>query len=132
MKYLIDCDADPFVPEGLEVENHTRMGQVEWDPQKVQLFRLEPQKQGHCLGGYEIHETVKSLKAFNANMLEFLLANSHLIPEEWKLISKNSQPTVLFWGTLYRVKGKDLTMVRGISYFNGNNAWLPEKKGLWY
>ena len=58
----------------------------------------------------------KNIPVLNSNVLDYLLANPHYIPEEWKA------PTfgmVFFWGTIYGLKSvskpqKPYRLVRGL------------------
>lgn len=102
-KHLIDCDAQPFVPESWEVVEHqpggpfdsTQDKQFEWDPGKVELYLCDEQKKG-SIEGNELRKKLKGKPVMNANVLDYLLAHPELIPEEWK------GKYIFFWGTIYR------------------------------
>jgi hypothetical protein len=94
-KHVIDCDADPFVPENWKVEEHLKGGQFEWNPEKVALYLSEGQKTGSVVG-HELRKELAGKPVMNACVLDFLLAHPHLIPEEWKV------KAIFFWGTVYR------------------------------
>ncbi len=96
VKHLVDLDANPFVPDGWKVEEHTIGGQFEWSPTAVALYLSTKQQNGGVIGGHDLRKEMKNQRVFNANLLDFLLANPHLIPEEWK------GKYVFFWGTIYR------------------------------
>ncbi|MBI5465973.1 MAG: hypothetical protein HY974_01640 [Candidatus Kerfeldbacteria bacterium] len=102
VKHVIDCDTQPFVPEGLSVEQHAQGGQLEWKPDMVGLYLSEKQKNGGFIGGNKLRKELGSRHVLNANVLDYLLANPHLIPEEWK------GKYIFFWGTIYRGSGGDL------------------------
>jgi hypothetical protein len=93
-EHIIDCDADPFVPHGWEVVYHRKGGAFRWNKkaQKNAFYR----ENGKQIGGNRVHK-VRSLRkpVLNANVLDDLLANTHLIPEEWE-----GQST-FFLGTIY-------------------------------
>lgn len=93
--HVIDFDADPFVPKGWGVSEHTKGGKLEFDPSKVTLYLDEEQQNVGTIVGAKLREKLKGKAVFNANLLEFYLKNPHLIPDEWK--DKN----VFFWGTIY-------------------------------
>lgn len=95
-KFDIDLDADPFVPDGWKVEEHRKGGVFKWDASKVALYLSEPQKQRKVIEGNKLRSTLTDQKPYNANVLDYLLAHPHLIPEEWK------GKYVFFWGTVYR------------------------------
>jgi hypothetical protein len=42
------------------------------------------------------------MPVMNANVLDYLLANPDLIPEEWKKDEKGNTRYIFFWGTVYR------------------------------
>ncbi|MEK7630019.1 MAG: hypothetical protein AAB432_01375 [Patescibacteria group bacterium] len=94
--HVIDCDANPFVPDGWKVEEHQKGGQFKWDPKAIELYLSKPQRKGKTINGNDLREELKNKSVLNANVLDYLLKNSHLIPEEWK------GKLVFFWGTIYR------------------------------
>lgn len=94
--HIIDGDADPFIPDGWKVEEHKKGGQFEWDVKKTTPYLSKKQKEGGAIEGNKLRKELADMPALNANVLDYLLANSHLIPEEWK------GKAVFFWGTIYR------------------------------
>ena len=95
-KDVIDLDADPRIPnEGWTVEEHKKGGQFTWDASKVQLF-LHSKQQGGSIEGNKLRKELADKPVYNANLLDYLLENPHLIPKEWE------GKTVVFWGTIYR------------------------------
>lgn len=114
----IDCDANPFIPEGWCVEEHTKGGIFTWNPAKVKLFLSKHQMGGKCIKGTELREELKSKPVLNANVLDCLLKpeNQHLIPEDWK--GKH----VYFWGTIYRDSDGSL-YVRYLYWSGGRWDW---------
>lgn len=96
IEHIIDCDADPFIPSGWSVEEHQKMGNIKFDASKVDLYLSRPQRKNNSIEGNKLREELKGKKVLNANVLDFLLKNPHLIPEEWK------GKAVFFWGTIYR------------------------------
>lgn len=96
IKHIINLDADPRTPyEGWSVEEHKKGGQFEWNSEKVKLFLSESQKTG-SIEGHKLRKELADQPVFNANILDYLLDNPRLIPEEWK------EKMVFFWGTIYR------------------------------
>jgi hypothetical protein len=83
-EHLIDLDADPFVGGGLMVEVHQKGGSFKWDASKVSLYLSEPQKKGKWTEGNKLREYLAGKPVLNTNVLDYLLGNPHLIPEEWK------------------------------------------------
>jgi len=116
-KYVIDCDADPFLPSGWKgVEEHKKGGQLEWDPTKISLYLSKEQQNGELIGGHKLHEKLAKKPALNACVLDFLLANPELIPESWK------DKYVYFWGTIYCSSGGGL-YVRCLCWGDGRWDW---------
>jgi hypothetical protein len=113
--YAIDCDADPFLPnDGWKVEEHRKDGVVIWDSAKVSLYFSKQQKGDKSLMGNDLRKELANQPVLNANVLDYLLKNTHLIPEDWK------GKAVFFWGTIYRRSGGDLC-VRCLCW--GGGAW---------
>ncbi len=118
---IVNCDVKPFVPEGWKVVEHIKGGKWEWDPSKVLLYLSDGQKGGERIEGNKLREELKGKSVLNANVLDFLLANPLLIPEEWK------GKAVFFWGTVYR--NADGNLVVRYLYWNGTRwhwgySWL--------
>ena len=102
LEYVIDCDAAPFTPSGLKVEEHKKSGAFKWDTSpQVKLYLSQFQKKG-VIGGNKLRKKLAGKPVLNANVLDYLLAHPHLIPEEWK------DKYVFFWGTIYRYSGGGL------------------------
>lgn len=95
MEYVIDCDASPYVPDGWKVEEHQKGGQFKFDVSRINLYLSAAQKKG-SIEGNKLRKELAEKPVLNANVLDYLLANPHLIPEDWK------GKYVFFWGTVYR------------------------------
>jgi hypothetical protein len=96
IQHVIDLDANPFVPSGWKVEEHQKGGQFEWNASQVALYLSKEQQGGKVIEGNKLREGLKRKRVYNANLLDYLLKNPHLIPEGWK------GKYVFFWGTVYR------------------------------
>jgi len=96
IKHAIDCDADPFLPVDWDVEEHRKGGILIWDPTKVSSFLSKSQKGDKYIVGTKLRKEMSKKPALNSNVLDYLLKNPHLIPEEYK------GKRVFFWGTIYR------------------------------
>lgn len=121
--YVIDCDADPFVPEGWKVEKHQKGGKFEWDPSQIELYLDNGQLGGNSIVGSKLRQKMSSKKIMNACVLDFLLAHPELIPEEWK------GKRIFFWGTIYR--NSDGRLYVRFLYWNGDRwrrycNWLDD------
>lgn len=119
-EHLIDLDTGPFIPSGWKVEEHHKGGAFKWDAAKVKLHLSKGQQGGKWIEGNKLREELKNKPVCNANLLDYLLAHPHLIPEEWK------GKYVFFWGTIYRLSGR--LCVRCL-YWGGDrwrwsNGWL--------
>lgn len=115
-EYAIDCDADPFVPDGWTVEEHCKGGVFKWNAEGVTLYLDKGQKNGKWLEGNKLRKELADKPVLNANVLDYLLAHPHLIPEEWK------GKAVFFWGTIYRDRVGDLC-VRFLFWRGGRWCW---------
>lgn len=112
--HIIDCDAPPLLPSGWGVEQHSRTGQLEWDPTRVKLHLTKAQKSRKILKGHKLYKELKGQRVLNVCVLDYLLKNQDLIPEEWGV------KWVFFWGTIYvDAEGK-----RHVRY-------LCRRRGIW-
>ena len=115
-KHVIDCDADPFLPNGWKMEEHTKGGQWEWNTDQVELYLAGGQKDGGYVNGHKLRKQLKDKPILNANVLDYLLAHQELIPEEWK------GKRVYFWGTVYRYSDGHLC-VRCLGWHGRTWGW---------
>ncbi len=122
VKHVIDCDSVPYTPSCWGLEEHVNGGQLEWNPDKVELYRDERQRKVKGLAGKDLRKSLSSKQVMNANVLDYLLANPELIPNEWKKF------TVYFWGTIYLGGEGPLFSIRGLCWDNGKwisvSGWL--------
>jgi hypothetical protein len=122
----IDCDTDPFVPQGREVRRHRKNGVLSWNqlwnPDKIQLF-ISPEQAVGGIKGRDLFADYLQLKhLLNANVLDFLLAHAGLIPVSWK------GNCVFFWGTLYNDFSQGQVYVRylecGRTAIGQGESWI--------
>jgi len=116
VEYLVDLDADPFVPADWTVVEHRKGGQFKYDSAKVGLYLSKGQQNGKVIVGNDLRKELKNQPVYNANMLDFYLKNQHLIPKEWK------GKLVFFWGTIYRHSVGGLC-VRYLYWDGGRWGW---------
>ncbi len=116
LNHIIDGDADPFIPDGWNVVEHCKIGQMQWDAEKISLYLSEKQLNDGVVVGNELRKELEKKQRLNANVLDYLLANPHLIPEAWK------GKWIFFWGTIYRGSGGDLC-VRCLRWDGGGWRW---------
>jgi len=93
--HLVDLDADPFVPRNWRVGKHERGGRIEYVAGKISLYLAKEQRNRKAIVGYKLREKLKGKPVYNANLLDELLKNPHLIPKEFE------RQRVFFWGTEY-------------------------------
>lgn len=119
--HIVDCDAPVFIPEKWKVLPEEDQlprrirGLVKFDPAKVALHLVDSQKKGKGIEGYNVREELSGTPVYTAHVLDYLLANPHLIPEEWK------GKALFFWGTIYK-DGQCNFFVRYL-YWN-DNRWV--------
>lgn len=122
-QHLIDCDADPFVPSGWKVESHKKGGQFAFDPAKIKLHLSPNQRGGKFIEGNKLRKELVNEPVLNANVLDFLLKNPNLIPEEWKKDASGNTRYIFFWGTIYR-RSLGHLYVRYLCWSDGSWYWL--------
>jgi len=110
MSIVVDCDLDPRVPSGLYLTGdgteHRKMGQITLEKRpngklyangrEVVRYLSPKQQNDKTIGGHKLRNELKGKQALNACILDALLANQQLIPEEWK------KGFTYFWGTIFR------------------------------
>lgn len=114
IEHLIDLDADPFIPEGLEVRNHQKGGIFKWNPNDVKLCLSEStEEERGSIHGNVLHVELIGKPVFNACLLDYLICHQYLIPENWKNDENGHARQIFFWGTTYQnSKGYAHTGVR--------------------
>lgn len=67
------------------------------------IFHLSKHQQnnGKCKG-YKLYEELAGKPVLNANLLDALADNPHLIPEDWKKDEDGNTLYIFFWATTYR------------------------------
>lgn len=129
VEHAIDCDADPFNPwekDGWTVEEHQKGGTFTWDASQVELYLASGQKNGKYIEGNKLRKELAKKPVLNANVLDYLLKNPHLIPEEWKKDGQGNTRYIFFWGTIYRCRDGNL-YVRYLCWVGGRWDW----SGYW-
>jgi hypothetical protein len=130
IEHAVDFGADPFLPAGCKVEEHQkgkvakleRKGDdVYLDGKKIEFWLSSEQKRG-VITGNTLRAKLAGKPVLNANMLDYLLKNPHLIPEVWKKDENGNTRYVFFWGTVYRSTAGNL-YVRCLYWFGGRWDW---------
>src|SRR3989338_7937218 len=124
----------PF--NGAEVEQHIGEGWViiekradgsYVDGRKVILHLSKRQKNSKSLKGHELREELTGKPVLDANILDALLSNPHLISEDWKKDENGNTRYIFFLGTIYRNSDRPL-FVRYLFFLGGkwrsNYYWL--------
>lgn len=97
----INTNKDPLILyDHWTVEEHKKGGKIDWNPEDMELYIPENQRKVYITG----HDLRKELgdNVMNANVLDFLLKNTELIPKSWKKNPKGNIQFIYFWGTIYR------------------------------
>lgn len=115
LENLIDCDTQPFIPNGWSVEEHVFGGQFSFNPTKVELYLSKKQK-NYSIIGSDLRKELKGRKVLNANVLDYLLVHPELIPNDWR------GKCVFFWGTIYRDSDGRL-YVRYLDWYGFKWSW---------
>lgn len=118
---VIDCESNPFVPDGWKIDEHFACGFVEFTPKNVSLYMPKKQEKGN-IGGNHLWTELWNKPFMNANVLDHLLAHPEIIPEEWK------GKCIFFWGTFYKDE-HGIICVRYLKFL-GNSKWSWGKRGL--
>ncbi|MFA6519805.1 MAG: hypothetical protein WCT41_03235 [Candidatus Paceibacterota bacterium] len=121
IEHTIDCDAAPFVPSGWKVEEHQKGGQFKFDASQVEFYLAAAQKKG-SIEGNKLRKELVSKPVLNANILDYLLKNPRLIPEDWKKDESGNTRYIFFWGTVYRDSGGSL-YVRCLYWYDDGWYW---------
>ena len=124
--HIIDCDADPFLPNGWTVVEHQVGGQLEFDPSKFELYLSKAQQGSNWIEGDKLRKELEGKPVLNDNVLDYLLEHQHLIPDEWK------GKYTFFWGTIYRCR-RDRLRVRYLCWHGLRWSWRYRWLGYnWY
>ena len=115
-KIIIDCDKKPTIRyEGWKIEEHKKMGKLKWNPDKIELYLSDKQKNGY-IEGNELRKELEDKPVLNACVLDCLLEHPNLIPDSWK------EKYVYFWGTIFRVSD-GLLYVECLFWLGGRWNW---------
>src|SRR3989344_6516257 len=127
----VNLAATPKLPfNGAEVEQHIgeggaivekRTDGLYVNGRKVALHLSKRQQNGKSLKGYDLRDELTGKPVLNVNLLDALVDNTHLIPEDWKKDENDNTRFIFFWATVYRNSDGSLC-VRCL--FWGGGAWL--------
>ena len=99
-----DCMPESWKKDKRTIEKHVGEGQLELDLSKIQLHLSPNQKDGKVIKGNKLRKELETSKVpvLNACVLDYLLAHSEIIPEDWKVDENGNTRYIYFWGTVYR------------------------------
>ncbi len=132
IKHIIDCSITQLRPQQNwmvippDQQIPTRFnGRLTWnkETQKEALY-LSDKQANMCIEGNNLREELsdKLIVVLPANVLDYLLANPYLIPEDWKNME------VFFWGTIYHHSNNG-PFVRSLSCSTGG-VWNAGRRPL--
>ena len=133
----IDCNAAPFIPNGWSVRPEDQItsavrGNLIFDSTKITPYFSEGQKNRKMVVGHDLRKELEGKPVLTAHVLDYLLANTRLIPDSWKKNEKGETLNHFFWGTVYRDSDGDLC-VRYLYWYGGrwhwNYYWFGEEFG---
>jgi hypothetical protein len=125
----IDLDIDPRRYNDWEIKEHKKGGQFKWDSAKVDLFLHDKQLVGG-ITGKKLRKKIAHIETFNVNLLDYLLANPSLIPDNWKVDENGETCYIFFWGTVYYRPSDQGLYVRCL-YFNVGK-WREDYRSIDY
>ena len=122
LEHVIDCDANPFTPSGWKVEEHQKGGQFKFDASQIEFYLSAAQKKGH-IESNKLRKELAGKPVLNANVLDYLLAHTELIPENWKKDENGNTRYIFFWGTIYR-NSDGYLCVRYLYWYDDRWFWV--------
>lgn len=124
----INTDITPNLPfSGATIKSHQKGGVILFDPKKIKFYLSPNQKDGKSIQGHKLRKELEKEPVLNACVLDYLIANPHLIPEEWKKDEKGNTRFIFFWGTIYRSSGGSLCvrcLCFSVGRWQSNCYWL--------
>ena len=130
-EHVVDLSANPFIPDGYTVDTHSRGDSFTWDPSAIEFYLSEPQRVDDVIEGNHLIKELEDKPVLNANILDYLLARSYLIPEEWKKDEKGRARYIFFWGTIYR-DSDGRRSVRGLYWDGSKWDWSSNPLDRWW
>ena len=136
MSITIDADLNPNVPSGLyltgEGTEHRKMGKITLEKREdgklyangIEVVRyLSPNQQnGKTIQGHKLRKELKNKQVLNACILDALLANPQLIPDDWKT------GVTYFWGTIFR-SASGYLYVKYLYWYGSGWNWIDRWLG---
>ena len=95
VKKFLAFDTPPTYFVGWSVLAHKQNDWTGFSPKQVNLYQSPRQKNGG-LSGLDLQRELATALILNGNVLDYLLSQSQIIPEEWEC------KKILFTGTVYQ------------------------------
>lgn len=92
-------------PKGGWVEVELRRGSLYVGGKACILHLEDGQKDGKSMQGYDLSRALSSQATLHPNILDALLANSHLLPDSLKQDENGSTCFIFFWGVEFSSSG---------------------------
>ena len=132
-RYFTDLTLDPVACHRWLIEEHQKavggINVIVWDPARVELYVDDTQKNGN-VDGFMLRKSLRGKPVLNANVLDFLLRNPQLIPEDWKKKDERGKPRrIFFFGTIYCRPNDDL-YVRYLCWDDEKWGWGVQWLGV--
>ena len=125
----VDLDINPRPFNDWKIKEHKKGGQFEWDPAKVDLFVHNEQRAGG-ITGKKLRKKIAHIDTFNVNLLDYLLVNPSLIPDDWKVDESGETCLIFFWGTVYYRPSDQGLYVRCLYFTVGR--WIEDYRSIDY
>ncbi len=100
-EFSIDTNHLPVFPDEYSVVDHQKNGELLLSKDRLETLFLPKQNQEEGMLGAEILGLLSSKQKLNVAVADFLLKNSHTIPDSWRPYC------VCFWGTLIKKPNND-------------------------
>jgi len=116
---IINLDVDPYLPDGWKIEQHLKQGQLKLNSEEIYIYLSEKSTNAVIQGRFLEKESI-GRNGLNANVLDYLLDHTELIPQE-SLKGRD----VYFWGTIYR-NHENYLFVRVLARYGKRWIWRGE------
>lgn len=131
-EHVVDLGANAVIPKDCNwtVEEHRKGNVVKLerktdglyiDGKKIDFYLSKKQKKESIVGN-DLRVELKDQPVLNDNVLNYLLKNPHLIPEDWKKDADGNTRYIFFWGTIFRRAVSSLD-VRYLYWDDGAWGW---------
>jgi len=122
--HIIDCSASAFIPypdewiilESDQIASRITAAHLVWNINNIDFVMTKKQKDGPVLVE-QIYKDLMGQRVLPAHVLDYLLANSFLLPKRCEF------QYTYFWGTIYHHRINNGRLVRYLYSFNGEWKW---------